>query len=1571
MLRVLIFFLAWLAGLVRGSSALSGGHHKQGRDSSPVGQLVITSASSAIGCTGDISDAEYGALRSLYDGTHGSRWKWNTTTDSQVWSFPSELSAPCSGWYGIGCEPTIGGTTSSSPCTVSSLDLNYFGLVGLLSTTDIGGLTGLRNLSLEGNILLGPLPSGICNDMKLLQYFSISGNFFTGLIPDSLYSLTSLQYLYVALNHFSGPLSPAVGNLTNLVQLQMQYNSLSAALPTTLGALTMLNQLYVNNNAFNGAIPSQMWLLTQMVYLFFDNTFVSGSISSSLASMSLLTLLSFSTTLMTGPIPSFLGTFSGLAALYLESCGFSGPIPNELGNLVNIAGIYLGSNSLTGPLPSSLGNLRFMQYLQIESNSLSGSLPDSFSNLTSVLQMYIDHNYLSGQIPQGLCGMHSMYELIGGPNYLSGSILPCIGGMASLDNFQFTLNYFSGTLSPDLASPLMVIFNVENNLITGTLPNAFAQMTAIQYLLIGPNALRGTIPTEYGLLTELVAIEFSGNALSGTIGDDFFRMMPALQSIFLDDNQFTGALPSSFNSTQVLEFCSMSANLFTASVPLVYNQLEILRNIDLNNNFFTGNAERIAWTDWKILQLFDFSNNLFSGTMSSEVGSLEKLEYYNFDFNFLSGTITAGFGGCQELEYIALGGNQLFGSIPLEFTLLTNLQNLNLSGNVISGNIVKLFENATAFPKLNLLDLSDNALTGPLPPQLFDVHYISEVASDVSSDYSTRTSALESVVLYSNCFDSTVPDSVCSATRLRTLVMDSMSQADACKVNFGSARSVIKIDESTISYVGTIADCIWQMPNLQTLHLAGNGLYGTLGNLNSSISVLNDVSLGSNRLVGTIPSSWQESGQFVQLDLSSNKLSGTLSADFMLNSNETDIDLSVNRLSGDIPQVFKDAENVNILDGNLFQCMDGTKPKHDPNSEQYVCGSSDFDEALIVYVVILVVALLGLGGGFVSREAGATPLLEWAQEILSQALFHQLHKSGHTIDRFRQFSVVIDHMTRWVSSVVVGYVCISMVFYIIVKEASTLARYYSTHEYQYAWVTTVAFLHGLAPATASIVFMVVSVGTLRWLIDSAGHDETNMKPLDAAVQPKQSLTKLQISEAVNCESRPTATKSEAYEAIAVAVVQVLVVLIVHMTITITINVAYVYALIKGVSPAALLVLQILLSLFKLSWNQFYVHRGFVLRMAVSSSRLMLCQCFMTLFTFLVSPVIATFFLDYTCFRYVILGQPAVSSSFLVVPFTCVVDCEMDEYGEGVCFNDCGIAYDNLVTAYSSVVPSWLYSYQCSSSILTNYVPVLLFAYVLSGIVFPMLQAVVAAYFEEGPLRCKISKCTQLASSDVPTWVVYLGLLKDIHIDGVKPLVNVPHVVCKLCLNMAVLLTFGLACPLLAVSVCVDAWACWGTWLLAQHRIVSKLKLWQVARATAESGVPVGSVDFRDTFSSVANVLHRDTLTNPNHNETEHWLADVAAVVERDCTAAFPTALVSCIWMVVIVSSIFWGFFVFDMMGDVYGSLVGGYMYVVCMVSILATYWATGLIFQKYSTKRSSSQNAAATVAEYSMNDQFL
>jgi hypothetical protein len=46
------------------------------------------------------------------------------------------------------------------------------------------------------------------------------------------------------------------------------------------------------------------------------------------------------------------------------------------------------------------------------------------------------------------------------------------------------------------------------------------------------------------------------------------------------------------------------------------------------------------------------------------------------------------------------------------------------------------------------------------------------------------------------------------------------------------------------------------------------------------------------------------------------------------------------------------------------------------------------------------------------------------------------------------------------------------------------------------------------------------------------------------------------------------------------------VLVAHMVITIITNIAYVYALINGLDAALLVLLQVALSLFKLTWNSF-------------------------------------------------------------------------------------------------------------------------------------------------------------------------------------------------------------------------------------------------------------------------------------------------------------------------------------------------------------------------------------------------
>ena len=49
-----------------------------------------------------------------------------------------------------------------------------------------------------------------------------------------------------------------------------------------------------------------------------------------------------------------------------------------------------------------------------------------------------------------------------------------------------------------------------------------------------------------------------------------------------------------------------------------------------------------------------------------------------------------------------------------------------------------------------------------------------------------------------------------------------------------------------------------------------------------------------------------------------------------------------------------------MLDGNLFQCNASSVPVQDPHAEDYVCGSSNMNIALVVWLCVSLVALAGV-----------------------------------------------------------------------------------------------------------------------------------------------------------------------------------------------------------------------------------------------------------------------------------------------------------------------------------------------------------------------------------------------------------------------------------------------------------------------------------------------------------------------------------------------------------------------------------------------------------------------------------
>ena len=78
---------------------------------------------------------------------------------------------------------------------------------------------------------------------------------------------------------------------------------------------------------------------------------------------------------------------------------------------------------------------------------------------------------------------------------------------------------------------------------------------------------------------------------------------------------------------------------------------------------------------------------------------------------------------------------------------------------------------------------------------------------------------------------------------------------------------------------GSIPQCIFSMPNIESIYLSGNSLRGELPNdvLISSPKLVN-ISVSYNKMEGTIPYQMMNS-KFSVLDLSNNKFTGQLNED--------------------------------------------------------------------------------------------------------------------------------------------------------------------------------------------------------------------------------------------------------------------------------------------------------------------------------------------------------------------------------------------------------------------------------------------------------------------------------------------------------------------------------------------------------------------------------------------------------------------------------------------------------------------------------------------------------------------
>ena len=129
---------------------------------------------------------------------------------------------PIQRWNGI----TVDSTRLPLRVTELAPDGGPFTLMGRVPP-ELGQLTGLRVLNLEGEYMRGGIPA-------------------------ELGSLTQLEELILADNNLTARIPPLLGRLTRLRRLDLHDNRLTGAIPPELGSLTNLEFLDLSRNRIKG-----------------------------------------------------------------------------------------------------------------------------------------------------------------------------------------------------------------------------------------------------------------------------------------------------------------------------------------------------------------------------------------------------------------------------------------------------------------------------------------------------------------------------------------------------------------------------------------------------------------------------------------------------------------------------------------------------------------------------------------------------------------------------------------------------------------------------------------------------------------------------------------------------------------------------------------------------------------------------------------------------------------------------------------------------------------------------------------------------------------------------------------------------------------------------------------------------------------------------------------------------------------------------------------------------------------------------------------------------------------------
>lgn len=627
--------------------------------------------------------------------------------------------------------------------------------------------------------------------------------------------------------------------------------------------------------------------------------------------------------------------------------------------------------------------------------------------------------------------------------------------------------------------------------------------------------------------------------------------------------------------------------------------------------------------------------------------------------------------------------------------------------------------------------------------------------------------------------------------------------------------------------------------------------------------------------------------------------------------NQTTLGLAVNRLSGPLPSTLQNdavsqypSLSLNILANNIFSCENYQIPKNDPNSHSYTCGSFELVLAASIWSVLASLCIVTAVTVIVYYSARTDQKIlsrmsaRIHQILIKSKLWHDIalrcqlglikeltEKNSQSLHETKAFLVTASMLLHWNTAILSCSVVILIPLYATLNTSSG----YSMVSYSYGYVVSIAYIHGVfitiflgvSVCLVLCILLILLTRLQRLFIVDQSQDQGNDMAEETAYTMKESILQYRATaiKAVSDVQRKLFTKEFSLYSIIFLMSHG-----VNIIMTLSINYVYVNALLgdQSVSRIHLLFLEVAIGSFKVFWSFTYIPSvAKALQKYFTPSFCNKNRMIMHVTNVIIAPCLTTFIVNQSCLYYVFKASNEITYT------ATVSQCQQFDISP-MSGPSCVLmrTYPLLIYSY----PTFQYSYACGTALLVSYTPVLLYTYIIYGFVFPILRSV--------PIfRDQSSQTLQ-------------SIAQILKIDMNLNRVNGCNIVMLNIVHSTVMLTFGLASPILGITVAVG---------IINNLILSRICCGKIINSYIQTRTISASQTVNNPMADISESEQMDASQLAKQIETNDGNISILEQIDmkeswRIIFSVFP--------VLVLTVSVFWAFLFFDMVSDLYSYETG-------------------------------------------------